>query len=129
MWVLTNGLNYQNTKAWWLVFFVFSRFNLKNFRKKQGVHICSYNKTNQRYDFIGFKTKEFKCHGSLQQIMLFSVEGVYGTDCDVTDGSHLVIFLKKNSVYSQELRATRKILEDQKRSGEKLANQPIIRTL
>ena len=42
--------------------------------------------------------------------MLSSAAGVFGTDRDVTDGSHPMIFLEKKGVYSQELRATRKIL-------------------
>ncbi|KAG2288482.1 hypothetical protein Bca52824_048086 [Brassica carinata] len=36
--------------------------------------------------------------------------GVLGTDCDVTDGSYPMIFLEKKCIYSQELRAKRKIL-------------------
>ena len=36
---------------------------------------------------------------------------VFGTDCDVTDGSHPMIFLEKNEIYSQELKTTRKIIK------------------
>ena len=59
--------------------------------------------------------------------MLFPAAGVFGMNCDVTYGSHSVIFLEKNGIYSQELRAKRKILKDQERSGGKLANQPVLR--
>ena len=59
--------------------------------------------------------------------MLSPAAGVFGTKCDVTDGSHSMIFLEKNDIYSQELRATRKILKDQERNGGTLANQPVLR--
>nr|VDD45171.1 unnamed protein product [Brassica oleracea] len=52
---------------------------------------------------------------------------VFGTDCDVTDGSHPMIFLETKGDYSQKLRATRKILQDQEQSGGKLANQLVLR--
>ncbi|KAG2317075.1 hypothetical protein Bca52824_020197 [Brassica carinata] len=59
--------------------------------------------------------------------MLSPAARVFGRDCDVTDGSHPIIFLEKKGIYSQELRATRKILQDQEPSGGKLASQPILR--
>lgn len=58
--------------------------------------------------------------------MLPPAVGVYGTDCDVTGGSHPMIFLKKDS-YSQELRVIRKIPQDQEQSGRKLVSQPVLR--
>ncbi|KAL0683616.1 hypothetical protein Bca4012_050464 [Brassica carinata] len=56
--------------------------------------------------------------------MLSPAAEVFGMDCDVTDGPHAMIYFEnKKTVYSQKLRATRKILQDQERCGEKLANQ------
>lgn len=49
------------------------------------------------FGVIGFKTKEFLCHGQLQQSMLSPAAGVFGTDCDVTDGSRPTIFLEKKA--------------------------------
>ncbi|KAF2593594.1 hypothetical protein F2Q70_00044856 [Brassica cretica] len=59
--------------------------------------------------------------------VLRHLAGVFGMDCDVTDGSDQMIFLEEKCIYSQRLKATKKILQDRERSGEKVANQPIIR--
>ena len=48
-------------------------------------------------------------------------------DYDVTDGSDPMIFFEEKGIYSQRLRATKKILQDQEQGGEKLANQSILR--
>ena len=59
--------------------------------------------------------------GTLKHVISCSV---FGTDCDVTDGLHPMIFLKKKGIYSQRLRATTKILQDQEWSEGNLANRP-----
>lgn len=58
--------------------------------------------------------------------MLSPSARVFGTDYDITDGSHPMIFLEEKGIYSQRMRATKKILQDQERSEENLVNQLIL---
>ena len=74
-------------------------------------------KTYWQFGFIGFKAKKIQCHGQLQESMLSPAGECWGwTWCKKWIASYDL--LRDTSIYSQQLRGTRKIVQDEEQIKE-----------
>ncbi|KAG2296684.1 hypothetical protein Bca4012_001829 [Brassica carinata] len=108
-WCIIIGLYF-----WWFMSYrqlLLILFILKAFLHDPVVLMIKNKIQRSEWGSVRFKTRSLKI--SQQQNA-----GVLGTDCDVSDGSYPMIFLEKENIYSQELRAKRKIFKTKNKVKE-----------